>query len=824
MILWPHRIQKEVYSYKYDDEIINECFSHCRKGSAASPGMSQHRPGSAAAFIPTLRVLWLDANIEKLKKDHSPAFSFLQKLCISLRYFVESDLFVNLLFENTNKRYVAIVSGDMGQSTIPVIHDAPQIQAIFILCEKRAHHEQWTRTWSKVQGVFDRIDNLCQAVEQTLKHPGNDSDRVGSSRLHPPSSDRRSRTPEPTTPTKIHRDKTPVLHDRNPYDFGLNKNEDKESKRKPSESDRHALKPQHRKDAIPAPIAIPKNDNESERSLLNSLSPAGASATNQKNQISPAIAQLENNLAEAAERKLRESLLITNDKDQGDLADDSRAKALKETFIQAITKHAAKKSNDPAEINKMFNEMKQQLIETILQQQSALLQDVIRQSVHDALKLQQTLISPNPATTLQQQTRDRKPVAIKTSQEIIIVANTKLTRVDATFRKQRDAIVANKKLRDAVDQWSLVNSMADLTTAIKSCGSTSMEYAWLIFCWIGKNIQYQPYCNNNAAETVFRTRQGVCRGFASLYHECCSLLNIQCSEISGYAKQSFLKPGEELKQSPHAWNSIVLDGYTYLVDPTWGAGGRENERKLEEFYFLTSPEEFIYTHYVNGYQLLDPEITKKDFISLPVMKSTYYRYGLTLLSPKQGLNETNQNLFKIIIKTPEHVDLLANLKVGDTEYPTSLHTLCQRDQNKPEHCNCLIAPPLDGLYEVIIYAKEKGEKTYTDAIYMRLRVSDIFDAFMFPIVYSTFTEQRCILIEPLRRLVRENEQVLIHMIIPKANVLTIRNGEDTMVPHSDEYKDGVLKKTVRVQGDLQICGRWDDKADSISIICIFTMI
>jgi len=99
---------------------------------------------------------------------------------------------------------------------------------------------------------------------------------------------------------------------------------------------------------------------------------------------------------------------------------------------------------------------------------------------------------------------------------------------------------------------------------------------------------------------------------------------------------------------------------------------------------------------------------------------------------------------------------------------------------------------------------------------MRLCVLHIDDAFIFPLIYSTFTEHNCILIEPLQGLVHRNEEVLIHMIIPHANVVKVQNG--------DEYKNGVLRKKVHVQGDLQICARWDNNADTISIICIFNMI
>ena len=135
----------------------------------------------------------------------------------------------------------------------------------------------------------------------------------------------------------------------------------------------------------------------------------------------------------------------------------------------------------------------------------------------------------------------------------------------------------------------------------------------------------------------------------------------------------------------------------------------------------------------------------------------------------------------------------------------------------------MIAPPVDGLYDVLIYAKTKEETLYNEAINMRLRVSDIVDAFTFPNIYLSFTEHNCILIEPLQRFVHKDEQVLLHMVLPNIKVIHVKNGDDDIVPNKDEYKNGVLKKEVRVQGNLQVCGRWDNNADVSSVLCAFTM-
>ena len=182
----------------------------------------------------------------------------------------------------------------------------------------------------------------------------------------------------------------------------------------------------------------------------------------------------------------------------------------------------------------------------------------------------------------------------------------------------------------------------------------------------------------------------------------------------------------------------------------------------------------------------------------------------------------DQNLFKISIRSPETVYLFAKLVIDGTEYSRRLHTLCQRDAIESDLFNCYIAPPIkNGPYEVTIYAKTKKETNYRAAICIRLPRSDISQSMTFPLVHQSFIEHQCILIEPLQRLVQQNEQLLIHMIIPRAHVVKIRNGDENIELNVNEYKRGVVKKKIRIRGDVYIIGCWDKKTDSI--ICVFNM-
>ncbi|CAF0783349.1 unnamed protein product [Rotaria sordida] len=203
--------------------------------------------------------------------------------------------------------------------------------------------------------------------------------------------------------------------------------------------------------------------------------------------------------------------------------------------------------------------------------------------------------------------------------------------------------------------------------------------------------------------------------------------------------------------------------------------------------------------------------------------SQYLRTHNQSLSKVVSKKLPDQHLFKVSIRSPEPAHVFATLIIGGIEYSRRLYTLCQRDVIQNDVFNCYIAPPAkNGPYEITLYAKTHKETTYRAAICIRLPGSNISQSITFPLVHQSFEEHQCILIEPLQRLLRQNELVLIHMIVPGAHTVKIRNGEDNIELDVNEYKKEVVKKKIRVRGDVYIIGCWDKKTDST--ICVFNMI
>ena len=85
---------------------------------------------------------------------------------------------------------------------------------------------------------------------------------------------------------------------------------------------------------------------------------------------------------------------------------------------------------------------------------------------------------------------------------------------------------------------------------------------------------------------------------------CCRLANIPCILVQGIAKGYRHDPEDVYTASSktnHAWNLVLIKGEWRPLDTTWGAGhldmGGNFNRKFEEHWFLTDPEEFVPRHF-----------------------------------------------------------------------------------------------------------------------------------------------------------------------------------------------------------------------------------
>lgn len=147
-----------------------------------------------------------------------------------------------------------------------------------------------------------------------------------------------------------------------------------------------------------------------------------------------------------------------------------------------------------------------------------------------------------------------------------------------------------------------------LAFSIARNSRSEKEKVQAIYRWIASNIIYdhelgrktelqrQIYTSEkNVVQEALRREKALCGGFAFMFRDLCKELGIESEVIHGFTKD--YAAGSKNKNVPHhTWNAVKLDGRWQLLDITWAIGhGAKN--KPDDFWFLTSAEEFVYSHY-----------------------------------------------------------------------------------------------------------------------------------------------------------------------------------------------------------------------------------
>ncbi|MGS2727947.1 transglutaminase domain-containing protein [Psychroserpens sp. BH13MA-6] len=201
------------------------------------------------------------------------------------------------------------------------------------------------------------------------------------------------------------------------------------------------------------------------------------------------------------------------------------------------------------------------------------------------------------------------------------------------------------------------SSVTKLADRISSDFSTDFDKVRAVYTWIINNVAYDlsesgiysyEYSNKKEFEKrkakfekklssrVISKGRAVCEGYSTLFTAICDNLNIKSKIVSGNAKTIVRDIGKRY-HSNHAWNIVLIENKSYLIDVTWGAGtyNKHFEKKANYFYFLTDPNLFIKKHYPDYYEnaLLDTKVEKEDFLNSPLL----YNYDFKLINPSNGI-------------------------------------------------------------------------------------------------------------------------------------------------------------------------------------------
>ena len=120
-----------------------------------------------------MSLIWLNAN--ENTPDHQNTLAQLRRTVHSIQTFTDRTKCIEFLENIHDKKACMIISGSASQQIVPQIHNLDQLDTIFIFCRDKQFHEIWTKNWSKIKGVFNEIEPICDALKKTNQQWEQDS-------------------------------------------------------------------------------------------------------------------------------------------------------------------------------------------------------------------------------------------------------------------------------------------------------------------------------------------------------------------------------------------------------------------------------------------------------------------------------------------------------------------------------------------------------------------------------------------------------------------------------------------------------------------------
>jgi tetratricopeptide (TPR) repeat protein len=112
-------------------------------------------------------LLWLDANINEDKNKN--IITQLRQVINTVNTFTDVNQLVDFTTDIKDVKIFMIFSEEFAQTTIPIVHDMPQVSSIYIFCKNKLEHEEWSKQWPKIKNIFTEISQICEVLKQATR-------------------------------------------------------------------------------------------------------------------------------------------------------------------------------------------------------------------------------------------------------------------------------------------------------------------------------------------------------------------------------------------------------------------------------------------------------------------------------------------------------------------------------------------------------------------------------------------------------------------------------------------------------------------------------
>jgi tetratricopeptide (TPR) repeat protein len=120
-------------------------------------------------MVQNVLLIWLDQNIDENSADCRNTITQLRRTVNTIDTFTDGEQCIRFLENMDNEKVCMIISGSLGQHTVPRVHNMSQVDSIFIFCGNKTYREQRAKDWSKIKGIFTEIKPICEALKQAAQ-------------------------------------------------------------------------------------------------------------------------------------------------------------------------------------------------------------------------------------------------------------------------------------------------------------------------------------------------------------------------------------------------------------------------------------------------------------------------------------------------------------------------------------------------------------------------------------------------------------------------------------------------------------------------------
>lgn len=272
-------------------------------------------------------------------------------------------------------------------------------------------------------------------------------------------------------------------------------------------------------------------------------------------------------------------------------------------------------------------------------------------------------------------------------------------------------------------------SFTDLVRKLTLKCKTDLQKVRSIFRWItAKDLNKMKFSESITSNTPMGLLRGIKTGTESyhiLFKRLCSYVGIHCEIINGVSKGVGYKPGSRFRDSRfrNQWTAVWIKDSWRFINCNWGArhvkqlDDQQLTYKIDEFYFLTDPEDHIRQHFPDDakWQLLRKAFTIDDFVRMPVVKSPFFNNKLKFESRYESiLRASSHGYIEIKVRIPDLMSFAAKLEARDKSISSEALLNCCITRNVGNLVIFSATLPKPGKYYWDIYVDHNWKSTSLD--------------------------------------------------------------------------------------------------------------